>query len=105
MTLHPLIDRPLTSLAAALRRDSRGTQGCVKERDEGLDCGVVARCVESNAMGARDKVPVTRANEGISRAAAISTRKRLWALQGARAGDPLFVFLSMVQPGRLDYGL
>ena len=66
VALHPLIDRPLTSLAAAFRRDSRGTQGCVKKGDKGLDCGVVARRVESNAMGARDEVPVPRADEGVA---------------------------------------
>ena len=53
VTLHPhLVDRaalPLASVAAAFRRDSRGAQGCVKEGDKGLDSGVVASRVESNA--------------------------------------------------------
>ena len=51
VTLHPhLVDRAaLASVAAAFRRDSRGAQGCVKEGDKGLDSGVVASRVESNA--------------------------------------------------------
>ena len=30
-TLHPLVDRALASVSAALSRDTRGAKGCVKE--------------------------------------------------------------------------
>ena len=61
--MHPLIDRPLASVAATLSRDSRGAKDCVKKGNEGLDSGVVASGVESHAMGAWHEVPVTRANK------------------------------------------
>ena len=40
ITLHPLVDRALTSVSATLRRDTRGAKGRVKEWDEGLDSGI-----------------------------------------------------------------
>ena len=66
MTLHPLVDRALASVAATFSRDPRGTKGCVEEGDKGLDSGVVASSVESNAVGAWDEVPVTRADKGVA---------------------------------------
>ena len=66
MVLHPLVDRPLASVAATFRRDPRGAKGCVKEGDTGLDSGVVASSVVSNAVGAWDEVPVTRADKGVA---------------------------------------
>ena len=66
VVLHPLVDRPLASVAATFRRDPRGAKGCVKEGDKGLDSGVVASSVVSNAVGAWDEVPVTRADKGVA---------------------------------------
>ena len=53
-------------MAATFSRDPRGTKGCVEEGDKGLDSGVVASSVESNAVGAWDEVPVTRADKGVA---------------------------------------
>ena len=67
ITLHPLVDRALTSMSATLRRDTRGAKGRVKERNEGLDSGIMARRMESHAVRAADEMPVARASESVAR--------------------------------------
>ena len=57
ITLHPLVDRALTSVSATLRRDARGAKGRVKEWNEGLDSGIMARRMESHAVRAADEMP------------------------------------------------
>ena len=66
MTLHPLVDRALASVSAALSRDTRGAKGCVKEGYEGLDSGIMARGVESHSVRAWDEMPVARARENVA---------------------------------------
>ena len=66
MALHPLVDRALTSVSATLRRDTRGAKGRVKERNEGLDSGIMARRMESHAVRAADEMPVARASESVA---------------------------------------
>ena len=66
MSLHPLVDRALTSVSATLRRDTRGAKGRVKERNEGLDSGIMARRMESHAVRAADEMPVARASESVA---------------------------------------
>ena len=66
IALHPLVDRSLTSVSAALRRDTRGAKGRVKERNEGLDSGIMARRMESHAVRAADEMPVARASESVA---------------------------------------
>jgi hypothetical protein len=64
--LHPLVDRPLASLAASFRGDSRFAKDSIKKGDKGLDGGIVRGGMKSQAMGAVNKVSITRANEGVS---------------------------------------
>ena len=64
--LHPLVDCALTSVSATLRRDTRGAKGRVKERNEGLDSGIMARGMESHAVRALDEMPVARASESVA---------------------------------------
>ena len=66
MTLHPLVDCALASVSATLRRDTRGAKGRVKEWNEGLDSGIMARRMESHAVGAPDEMPVARASESVA---------------------------------------
>ena len=66
MTLHPLVNRALASVSAALSRDTRGAKGCVKEGYEGLDSGIMARGMESHAVRAADEMPVARASESVA---------------------------------------
>ena len=66
VALHPLVDRALTSVSATLRRDTRGAKGRVKERNEGLDSGIMARRMESHAVRAADEMPVARASESVA---------------------------------------
>ena len=66
VALHPLVDRPLTSVSATLRRDARGAKGRVKERNQGLDSGIMARRMESHAVRAVDEMPVARASESVA---------------------------------------
>ena len=56
----------LTSVSATLRRDARGAKGRVKEWNEGLDSGIMARRMESHAVRAPDEVPVARASKGVA---------------------------------------
>ena len=63
VVLHPLVDRALTSVSATLRRDTRGAKGRVKEWDEGLDSGIMARGMESHAVRTWHKVSIARANQ------------------------------------------
>ena len=64
--LHPLVNRALASVSAPLRRDTRGAKGRVKERNEGLDSGIMARRMESHAVRAADEMPVARASESVA---------------------------------------
>ena len=66
IALHPLVNRALTSVSATLRRDTRGAKGRVKERNEGLGIGIMARRMESHAVRAPDEVPVARASESVA---------------------------------------
>ena len=66
VALHPLVDCALTSVSATLRRDTRGAKGRVKERNEGLDSGIMARGMESHAVRALDEMPVARASESVA---------------------------------------
>ena len=66
ITLHPLVDRALASVSAALSRDTRGAKGCVKEGYEGLDSGIMARGVESHSVRAWDEMSVARARENVA---------------------------------------
>ena len=56
----------MTSVPAALRRDTRGAKGRVKEWNEGLGIGIMARRMESHAVRAPDEVPVARASESVA---------------------------------------
>ena len=64
--LHPLVNRALASVSAPLSRYTRGAKGRVKERNEGLNGGIMARGVESHAVRAPDEVPVARASKGVA---------------------------------------
>jgi len=64
--LHPLVDRSLASLAASFRGDSRFAQDSIEKGDQGLDGGIVRSGMESQAMGAVNKVSIARADEGVS---------------------------------------
>ena len=61
-----MVDRALTSVSATLRRDARGAKGRVKEWNEGLDSGIMARRMESHAVRAADEMPVARASESVA---------------------------------------
>ena len=64
--LHPLVNRTLATKASTLGGDSRGTNDCIEERDQGLDGGIVSGRMKSEAVGACHKVPVTRADEDVA---------------------------------------
>ena len=67
VTLHPLVDRALTSVSARHeRRLAPRVKGRVKEWNEGLDSGIMARRMESHAVRALDEMPVARASESVA---------------------------------------
>lgn len=64
--LHPLVDSTLAAKASTLSGDSRGTEDCIEEGDEGLDGGIVSGRMKSKAVWTCHKVPVARSDEGFA---------------------------------------
>jgi len=64
--LHPLVNRTLATKASTLGGYSRGAHDCIKERDKGLDGGIVSGRMKSEPVGACHKVPITRADEDVA---------------------------------------
>ena len=64
--LHPLVNRTLAPKASTLGGDSRGTNDCIKERDKGLDGGIVSGRMKSEPVGACHKMPIARADEDVA---------------------------------------
>ena len=66
VVLHPLVDSSLASLAASFRGNSRFAKDSIKKGNKGLHGGIVRSGMESQAMGAVNKVSIARADEGVS---------------------------------------